>query len=201
MKRPPILEGLTEGQSQYWIYYDLLGSITIWFLGLLVVVTAILPDFTLKIIENTLENTDEYSLAEFLQIKRPKYLIPRRTPMRYSSKRGRTNRVSQNDNTFNIEGFMTDLKKNDNESSKQPTARDSEPVVGRATVKQRDNELPEEYEEYEVFPDEFPEEFLEEYSDEYPEEQIIGTVEAQPNRYYSTVVNEYDGDMFYNTMV
>jgi len=46
------LSSFTDYQSLYWAYYNLLANASVWFCLLLSIVTAILPDFILKVSEN-----------------------------------------------------------------------------------------------------------------------------------------------------
>lgn len=49
---PLFLTSITDGQNLFWIFYDLFSCGSVWFLIILIVVTAILPDIIIKIIEN-----------------------------------------------------------------------------------------------------------------------------------------------------
>ncbi len=46
------MSSFTDYQSLYWAYYNLLANASVWFCLLLSIVTAILPDFILKVSEN-----------------------------------------------------------------------------------------------------------------------------------------------------
>ena len=48
-KRIPFMTGLTEGQSYYWIYFEIYSSPCFWFLIILVVVAAFIPDIIIKV--------------------------------------------------------------------------------------------------------------------------------------------------------
>ena len=43
---------ITDGQSLYWSYFHVLDSITVWFTILLVIITSLVPDLIIKILEN-----------------------------------------------------------------------------------------------------------------------------------------------------
>lgn len=49
---PSFLTVITDDQNLFWIFYDLFSSGSIWFLMIIIVTTAILPDIIIKIIEN-----------------------------------------------------------------------------------------------------------------------------------------------------
>lgn len=49
---PSFLTVLTDDQNLFWIFYNLFSSGSIWFLMIIIVTTAILPDIIIKIIEN-----------------------------------------------------------------------------------------------------------------------------------------------------
>jgi hypothetical protein len=52
IKRPYPLTLLTDEQFLYWSFFSIFGSITIWWTILLTVVTALLPDVIISLIEN-----------------------------------------------------------------------------------------------------------------------------------------------------
>ena len=43
---------IADGQSIFWVYFDLFSNLTVWFILALQLVTAIIPDLILKIFEN-----------------------------------------------------------------------------------------------------------------------------------------------------
>lgn len=45
------MTGLTEGQSYYWIYFEIYSSANIWFLFVLAAVAAFIPDIIVKVFE------------------------------------------------------------------------------------------------------------------------------------------------------
>lgn len=51
-KVPSVFEFFTDNQSLYWIYFDLYSTGPVWFLLLLEVFAAILPDIVIKVLEN-----------------------------------------------------------------------------------------------------------------------------------------------------
>jgi hypothetical protein len=52
---PPIFQPLTEDQSLYFAFFDLLSQPSVWFCILVCVMAALLPDIIIKTIENTIE--------------------------------------------------------------------------------------------------------------------------------------------------
>jgi hypothetical protein len=43
---------IADGQSIFWVYFDLLSNATVWFILVLQLVTAMIPDLVLKVCEN-----------------------------------------------------------------------------------------------------------------------------------------------------
>lgn len=50
--RPTFLTSITDSQSLYWVYFELLSSASVWLCIILTVVTALIPDLVMKAIEN-----------------------------------------------------------------------------------------------------------------------------------------------------
>ena len=52
LTRPSLLSSLTDYQSTYWIYFNMLSNISVWLLLFLAIAAAVVPDFAMTAISN-----------------------------------------------------------------------------------------------------------------------------------------------------